>query len=126
TKWFGWTDPPGAVLALCGALVVISLFSGLVNLLSNALLIRIGLKALLHLRTQIYSCLQALPLRFHDARRSSDSSFRVAYDSQSIQTIYNRGFSTIFGAVVTLIGALVIMLQMDWRLTLISMAVLPP
>ena len=125
-KWFGWTNAPGAVLALCGALVVISLLSGLVNLLSNALLIRIGLKALLHLRTQIYSCLQALPLRFHDARRSSDSSFRVAYDSQSIQTIYNKGFATTFGAVVTLIGALVIMLPMDWQLTLVSMAVLPP
>ena len=125
-KWFGWTNAPGAVLALCGALVVISLLSGLVNFLSNALLIQIGLKALLHLRTQIYSCLQALPLRFHDARRSVDSSFRVAYDSQSIQTIYNKGFATTFGAVVTLIGALLIMFPMNWQLTLVSMAVLPP
>ncbi len=49
-KWLGWTNPPGAVLALCGALVVISLLSSLINLISNALLIRIGLKALLHLR----------------------------------------------------------------------------
>ena len=79
-----------------------------------------------HLRTQLYSCLQALPLQFHDARRSSDSSFRVAYDSQSIQTIYNKGFATIFGAVVTLIGALVIMFRMNWQLTLVSMAVIPP
>ena len=125
-RWFGWTNAPGAVLALCGALVVISLLAGLVNMFSSALLIRIGLKALLHLRTQLYSCLQALPLQFHDARRSSDSSFRVAYDSQSIQTIYNKGFATIFGAVVTLVSALVIMLRMDWRLTLVSMAVLPP
>src|SRR5262245_15319375 len=31
-KWFGWTNGPGAVLALCGALVVISLLSGLTNL----------------------------------------------------------------------------------------------
>jgi ATP-binding cassette, subfamily B, bacterial len=114
-KWLGWTNAPGAVLALCGALVVISLLSGFVNLISNALLIRIGLKALLHLRTQLYSCLQALPLRFHDARRASDSSFRVAYDSQAIQTIYNKGFATTFGAIVTLIGALSIMLPMDWR-----------
>src|SRR5215471_15876997 len=125
-KWLGWTSPPGAVLALCGALVVISLLSSLINLISNALLIRIGLKALLHLRTQLYSCLQALPLRFHDARRTSDSSFRVAYDSQAIQTIYNKGFATTFGAIVTLIGALSIMLPMDWRLTLLSMGVLVP
>ncbi|MEJ2379381.1 MAG: ABC transporter ATP-binding protein [Pseudolabrys sp.] len=125
-KWFGWTNAPGAILALCGALVLISLLSGLINLLSNALLIRIGLKALLHLRTQLYSCLQALPLRFHDARRSSDSSFRVAYDTQAIQTIFNKGFAATFGAVLTLIGALVIMFPMNWQLTLVAMAVLPP
>lgn len=125
-QWFGWTDGMGAVIALCAGMAVIALLSGLVNLLSNALLIRIGLKALLHLRTQLYTCLQALPLQFHDARRSSDSSFRVAYDSQSIQTIYNKGFATIFGAVVTLVSALVIMLRMNWQLTVVSMLVLPP
>jgi ATP-binding cassette subfamily B protein/subfamily B ATP-binding cassette protein MsbA len=125
-QWFGWTDGTGAVISLCVVMAVIALLSGLVGLFSNALLIRIGLKALLHLRTQLYSCLQALPLHFHDARRSSDSSFRVAYDSQSIQTIYNKGFATIFGAVVTLVSALVIMIKMNWQLTMVSMLVLPP
>jgi len=124
--WLGWTNPHGAVLALTGVLVIITVMAGLVNLFSNALLIKVGLKALLHLRTQLYTCLQALPLQFHDARRSSDSSFRVAYDSQSIQTIYNKGFATIFGAVVTLVGALFIMFRMNWQLTLVSMAVIPP
>ena len=125
-QWFSWTSEKGAALTLFVIMALIALFSGLVNLLSNTLLIKIGLKALLHLRTQLYSCLQALPLQFHDARRSSDSSFRVAYDSQSIQTIYNKGFATIFGAVVTLIGALVIMFRMNSQLTLVSMAVIPP
>ena len=125
-RWFGWTDVTGAVIGLSVAMALLALMSGLVGMLSNVLLIKIGLKALLHLRTQLYSCLQALPLQFHDARRSSDSSFRVAYDSQSIQTIYNKGFATIFGAVVTLISALSIMLRMNWQLTLVSLAVLPP
>lgn len=125
-RWFSWTSEQGAALTLFAIMALIALLSGLTNLLSNTLLIKIGLKALLHLRTQLYSCLQALPLQFHDSRRSSDSSFRVAYDSQSIQTIYNKGFATIFGAVVTLIGALVIMFRMNWQLTLVSMAVIPP
>jgi len=124
-QWLGWTNAAGAVLSLCAALVLISLLSGLISLLSSALLIRTGLRAVLHLRTQLYGCLQALPLRFHDARRSSDSSFRVTYDSQAIQTIYSKGFAATFGAIVTLISALAIMIPMDWRLTLISMAVLP-
>jgi len=126
THWFSWTSDKGAALTLFAIMALIALLSGLTNLFSNTLLIKIGLKALLHLRTQLYSCLQALPLQFHDARRSSDSSFRVAYDSQSIQTIYNKGFATIFGAVVTLVGALVIMFKMNWQLTLVSMAVIPP
>ena len=124
--WFSWTSPRGAALTLFVIMALIAVVSGLVNLLSNTLLIKIGLKALLHLRTQLYSCLQSLPLQFHDLRRSSDSSFRVAYDSQSIQTIYNKGFATIFGAVVTLVGALTIMFRMNWQLTLVSMTVIPP
>src|SRR5207253_1655054 len=69
--------------------------------------------------------LQRLSLKYHDARRSTDSSFRVAYDSQSIQTIYNKGFTNIFGSIVTLIGTFIIMVQLDWQLTLLSLAIVP-
>ncbi len=86
---------------------------------------KVGLQALLKLRTDLYAYLQSLSLKYHDARRSSDSSFRVAYDSQSIQTIYNKGFTNIFGSILTLIGAFVVMIQIDWQLTLLSLAVVP-
>jgi ATP-binding cassette subfamily B protein/subfamily B ATP-binding cassette protein MsbA len=125
-RWFGWAGVEGAVIGLSIGIALLALLSGYVGMLSNVLLIKVGLKALLHLRTQLYTCLQALPLQFHDARRSSDSSFRVAYDSQSIQTIYNKGFATIFGALVTLVSALTIMFRMNWQLTLVSLVVLPP
>ena len=84
-------------------MVVIYLLAGLLGFWRNYVSIEIGLKALLQLRTQLYSYLQYLPLHFHDRRRSGDSTFRVAYDSQAIQTFYNRGFDTIFGSVITLL-----------------------
>ena len=114
-----------ALLILCGALVAIQLVWGLVNMASNLLFVRIGLRALLKLRTELYAYLQSLSLKYHDARRSSDSSFRVAYDSQAIQTMYNQGFTNIFGSVVTLLGTFVVMIQIDWQLTLLSLAVVP-
>ncbi|MGH7936156.1 MAG: ABC transporter ATP-binding protein, partial [Chthoniobacterales bacterium] len=86
---------------------------------------KIGLQALLKLRTERYAYLLSLSLKFHDARRSADSSFRVAYDSQSIQTIYNKGFTNIFGSVVTLVGTFFIMLRLDWELTLLSLGIVP-
>jgi len=113
------------VLLLCLALIGLQLLWGIINWITNYLFVKIGLQALLTLRTDLYSHLQRLSLKFHDARRSSDSSFRVAYDSQSIQTIYNKGFTNIFGSVITLIGTFVIMLQLDWQLTLVSLGIVP-
>jgi ATP-binding cassette subfamily B protein len=110
---------------LCLALVAIQLLWGIINWITSYFFVKIGLQALLKLRTDLYSYLQSLSLKYHDARRSSDSSFRVAYDSQSIQTIYNKGFTNIFGSTITLIGTFVIMLRLDWQLTLISLAIVP-
>ncbi|MDQ6859582.1 MAG: ABC transporter transmembrane domain-containing protein, partial [Verrucomicrobiota bacterium] len=114
-----------AVLVLCGALVAIQLLWGLAHVAGNYLFVKVGLQALLKLRTDLYAYLQSLSLRYHDARRSSDSSFRVAYDSQSIQTIYNQGFTNIFSSGLTLVGTFVIMVQIDWQLTLLSLGVVP-
>src|SRR4029453_9077808 len=118
-------EPRLVVFALCLALVVVQLLWGLCNYISNYLFVKIGLQALLDLRTELYAHLQRLSLKFHDTRRSTDSSFRVAYDSQSIQTIYNKGFTNIIGSGVTLIGTFAVMLRLDWQLTFLSLAIFP-
>jgi len=124
--WFGGSGPAAVIFWLCLAMVFISLVGGLLNLASNYLFVHVGLQALLKLRTDLYSALQSLPLKFHDARRSADSSFRVAYDSQSIQTIYNKGFATVLSSFVMLVATFVVMVKMNWPLTLASLAILPP
>jgi ATP-binding cassette, subfamily B, bacterial len=119
SDWHTW------VPLLCLALVVIQVLWGIINWITNYLFVKIGLQALLKLRTDLYSHLQRLSLKFHDARRSADSSFRVAYDSQSIQTIYNKGFTNIFASVIALIGTFIVMLRLDWVLTLLSLSIVP-
>src|SRR5947199_2996218 len=119
SDWHTWLP------LLCLALVVIQFLWGVINWATNYILVNVGLQALLKLRTDLYAYLQSLSLKFHDIRRSSDLSFRVAYDSQSIQTIYNKGFTGIFGSVVTLIGTFAIMVRLDWQLTLLSLAIVP-
>ena len=124
-QWFGAMPGSQVILVLCLAMIAITFVAGLVNLVSNYLLIGVGLKALLRIRTELYAYLQSLSLKFHDTRRSSDSSFRVAYDSQSIQTIYNRGFTNIFSSGIMLLATFVIMVKIDARLTMLSLAVVP-
>src|SRR5262245_31165520 len=73
-------SPSSAVLLLCLALVLIHLLAGLLNSVAGFVFVRTGLQVLLELRTRLYATLQALSLKFHEARASADSSFRVAYD----------------------------------------------
>jgi ATP-binding cassette subfamily B protein/subfamily B ATP-binding cassette protein MsbA len=124
TPW--WLQDAKTVVALlCVVLVAIQMLWAVCNYLSNYTFVKIGLQALLNLRTELYAHLQRLSLKFHDTRRSADSSFRVAYDSQSIQTIYNKGFTNIFTSGITLLGTFVIMLRLDWQLTLLSLVIIP-
>ncbi len=125
-KWatFHFSTTQAALFA-ASAMVAIYLLAGLLGFWRNYVSIEVGLKALLQLRTQLYSYLQYLPLHFHDRRRSGDSTFRVAYDSQAIQTFFNRGFDTIFGSVVTLLTTFAYMFAMDAVLAGISLLILP-
>src|SRR5436853_7377903 len=104
---------------LCLALVLLQFLWGIMNWITNYLFVKVGLQALLKLRTDLYAYLQSLSLKYHDARRSSDSSFRVAYDSQSIQPIYNQTFTNIFSSIITLIGTSVIIMGLESQLTLV-------
>jgi ATP-binding cassette, subfamily B, bacterial len=119
----GWTIP-GLILALCSLIVVFHLLGGLLHYFTTLIFVRIGLHALLRLRTELYAYLHSLPLKFHDQRRSADSSFRVAYDSQSIQAFYSKG-TFIFQSAVALVSTFAVMWKLDWQLSLLSLAVVP-
>ena len=114
-----------SLLASVLALIVIYVAWGVLNMLSNYWFIEIGLRALLKLRTELYACLQSLPLRYHDNKKSGDSIYRVAYDSQSIQTFFNKGFATVVSSVLTLVFMFLIMFNMNVKLSLLSLLVVP-
>ncbi len=126
-RWAGFTFTAWQAAVFAGvAMVIIYLVAGLLGFSRNYVSIEVGLKALLQLRTQLYSYLQYLPLHFHDQRRSGDSTFRVAYDSQAVQTFFNRGFDAIFGSVITLLMTFGYMFALDPVLTGVSLVILPP
>lgn len=124
SDWLHKISPIEAIFYLCLASVLVTLASGLMNLVKNVILVGASLKALLRLRTELYRYLHSLPLKFHDSRRSSDSSFRVAYDSQSIQSFYNKS-EFIFSSVFSLVTTFAALWYFDPQLTLVAIAVVP-
>ncbi len=115
----------GTILGVvCGLMVFFHLLAGGIGYVVSLVTLRVGLQSLLRLRTELYAYLQALPLKFHDARRSADSSFRVAYDSQSIQAIYSKWFF-IFQSTISLFGTFAAMWLFDSEIALLSLLVVP-
>ena len=112
------------ICLLCGAMVLFHLLGAVLHFFTTMIFVRVGLQSLLRLRTDLYAYLHSLPLKFHDERRSGDSTFRVAYDSQSIQAFYSKG-TFIFQSVVGLLSTFLLMWALDWQLALLSLIVLP-
>lgn len=110
--------------AVCALMVVFHLLAGGVGYLVGITTIRVGLQVVLGLRTELYAFLHSLPLKFHDQRRSSDSSFRVAYDSQKLQTIYSNWFF-LFKSVIGLVGTFGTMWAFDREIALLSLLIIP-
>lgn len=116
---------PLALAILAGSLIAIHFLWGLCNLWKGQWMIDIGLRALFRVRSEIYAYLQYLPLTYHDHTRSGNITYRVVYDSHSIQTFFNQGFTTVIGSIVTLIGTFIVMFNISPKLTLVSLLVIP-
>ena len=119
----GWSLPT-ILMIVCSLMVVLHILAGGIGYVTSIITLRVGLHAILRMRTELYAYLHSLPLKFHDERRSSDSSFRVAYDSQSIQSIYSRWFF-VFQSAITLGATFATMWAFDYQIALLSLLVVP-
>jgi ATP-binding cassette subfamily B protein len=84
-----------------------------------------GQRIMFDLRMQIYGHLQRLDLRFYDRNPVGRLMTRVTTDVDVLNDMFTGGVVAIFGDVFTLVGIMVVLLAMDWRLALIAFSVLP-
>ena len=84
-----------------------------------------GQKVMFDLRSQIFRHLQRLHISFYDRNPVGRLVTRVTSDVDALNEMFTAGVVSIFEDIFVLLGILVIMLNMSWRLALITFAVLP-
>jgi len=84
-----------------------------------------GQRIMFDLRMSIYGHLQKLDLQFYDRNPVGRLMTRVTSDVDVLNDLFTAGVVTIFGDVFALVGIMVMMLWMNWRLALVAFAVLP-
>jgi len=85
----------------------------------------IGQHVMLDLRGQVFSHLQRLELAFFDRNPVGRLMTRVTSDIEVLNEMFTSGVVTIFGDIFTIGAIVTAMLLLDWRLALVSFAVLP-
>lgn len=84
-----------------------------------------GQKVMYDLRMEIFRHLQRLPLSFYDKNPVGRLLTRVTTDADVLNEMFTSGVVAIFGDIFTLVGIVLVMLQLDWKLSLVTFAVLP-
>ncbi|MCM9077924.1 ABC transporter ATP-binding protein/permease [Streptomyces sp. NBC_00160] len=101
--------------------VVTSVFGVLQTLISTT----VGQRVMHDLRTAVYAQLQRMPLAFFTRTRTGEVQSRIANDIGGMQATVTSTATSLVSNLTAVIATVVAMLALDWRLTLVSLLLLP-
>lgn len=85
-----------------------------------------GQNVVYDIRTQLFAHLQRLPSAFFDRNPVGRLMTRVTTDVEAVLEVFTSGLVMILADLVKVVGIVAILLWMDWRLALVTFAILPP
>lgn len=108
-----------------GLMIVLPIVSGLMGVGQTWLNNLIGQSVMQDLRNALYVHLQRMPLRFFTATRTGEIQSRLANDVGGVQSVVTDTASSITSNLAVALSTVVAMVLIDWRLTLLSLGMLP-
>lgn len=84
-----------------------------------------GQKIVYDIRQELFDHMENLPLSFFDGNPVGRLVTRVTNDTQTLHEMYTAVLVNLFRDIFMLVGIIIVMVSLNWRLALISFAVLP-
>ncbi len=85
----------------------------------------LGQSVMYDLRSQIFEKFQRVDLRFYDKNPVGRLMTRITNDVETLNNLFSSGVVTMFGDIFTLLFIVAAMLDMNWKLALVTFSVLP-
>jgi ABC-type multidrug transport system fused ATPase/permease subunit len=85
----------------------------------------VGQRVLQDLRLRIFEHLQTLSVNFYSRHQAGVIISRLTNDVQALDQLVTDGVVTLIGSSLTLIGTVVILIALDWKLALLTFLVFP-
>ncbi|HVR88051.1 MAG TPA: ABC transporter ATP-binding protein [Candidatus Limnocylindria bacterium] len=110
------------VLLLIGVLLVRAAIDGV----RSYVMTWTGERVIFDLRMAIVLHLQSLSLSFFSKRKTGELMSHVTSDATLVHGVVTQTIIQVLGQVLTLVGGLVVIFVMNWRLALLTLVVAPP
>jgi ATP-binding cassette subfamily B protein len=115
----------GLLNLFVGLMVVLPIISGVIGVGQSYLNNIIGQSVMHDLRTELYAHLQRMPLRFFTETRTGEIQSRLANDVGGIQSVVTDTAASVTANIAIALSTIVAMFIIDWRLTVLSLGLLP-
>ena len=109
-------------LILMGVVYVVS---SLIQLCESLLSAKISQTTVYTLRKDLFRKISYLPIRYLDSHQHGDIMSRMTNDVDNVSNTISSSITSLFSGVLTLIGALVMLVRYSWKMALISMITIP-
>ena len=106
-------------------MIAIPIINGLLGVAQRYSSATVGEGIIFDLRSEIYAHLQRMSLRFYTHTQTGEMMSRLNNDVVGAQRAVTGTLVTIVSDTISVVATILIMMVLDWRLTLISVLVLP-
>ncbi|MFC7062222.1 ABC transporter ATP-binding protein [Halobacillus seohaensis] len=111
----------GLIVFLGGTFLIQTVSGGF----SYYILAYIGENIVAHIREQLWTHILRLPVSYFDEHESGETMSRITQDTTTVKNLITNHLVSFVTGVITIVGAVVILLTIDWRMTLIMVSSVP-
>jgi ATP-binding cassette, subfamily B, bacterial len=108
-----------------GLMIVLPIGTSLLGVWQSYLSNVVGQRVMDDLRLALYSHLQWMPLRFFTETRTGEIQSRIGNDVNGVQSVVTDTAASLLANFATVATTVIAMLILDWRLTVLSLGMLP-
>ncbi len=101
------------------------LFSTLLAYIQGWIMAGISVKITYRLRRDIAEKINRMPLKYFDGTNHGEVLSRITNDVDTINRTLSQSLSQIVTSVISVIGILIMMLTISWKMTLVALAIIP-
>lgn len=107
------------------AMAAVYLISVSVNYAQSRIMLTVAQNALQRIREELFSKMQALPLKFYDTNNNGDLMSRFTNDVDTIGNMLSSTLVQLFSGALSIVGTLALMIYTNIYLTIITVVMIP-